>query len=210
MKIYISGKIGERVISERTRRKFQEAEQHLKSLGHEVFNPASENWQLILESLVFSKPADDETMKLGWYQEVLDLCLQELAKCEGVLVLPDWRQSPGAKAEVAYAKALNLPVYEKAPNGRLFEIETDVVIRKQWGRMDTMTVGQLIHKLSEHSSDIDVCIAADFMLGEPFEQSFGKHVTGNIIDILVDSDYSADKGYRLLLDAAFSCSLSFD
>lgn len=42
MKVYISGKIGEVVISEATRKKFAKAEEMLKAKGYEVFNPCDE------------------------------------------------------------------------------------------------------------------------------------------------------------------------
>ena len=44
MKVYISGKIGEEVISEATRQKFAKAEEMLKAKGYEVFNPCDERW----------------------------------------------------------------------------------------------------------------------------------------------------------------------
>ena len=48
MKVYISGKIGEEVISEATRQKFAKAEEMLKAKGYEVFNPCDERWQRTL------------------------------------------------------------------------------------------------------------------------------------------------------------------
>lgn len=45
MRIYISGKIGEMVIGEATRQKFDKAQKELEAKGHEVFNPTSEEWQ---------------------------------------------------------------------------------------------------------------------------------------------------------------------
>ena len=45
MTIYISGKIGETVVSEATRKKFAEAQHLLEEEGFEVFNPTSEEWQ---------------------------------------------------------------------------------------------------------------------------------------------------------------------
>ena len=39
MKVYISGKIGEAVISDETRQKFDAAEKMLQDKGYRVFNP---------------------------------------------------------------------------------------------------------------------------------------------------------------------------
>ena len=40
-KVYISGKIGEEVLSEATRQKFASAEKFLKAKGYKVFNPTT-------------------------------------------------------------------------------------------------------------------------------------------------------------------------
>ena len=40
-KVYISGKIGEEVLSDATREKFARAEDMLRSKGYDVFNPTT-------------------------------------------------------------------------------------------------------------------------------------------------------------------------
>ena len=73
MKVYISGKIGEEVLSEATRQKFAKAEQMLKAKGFETFNPTTSGLGAHAESL--AKAADYKTT---FYQEIL-LC--DLATC---------------------------------------------------------------------------------------------------------------------------------
>ena len=43
------------------------------------------------------------------YVEVMDRCLRELAKCDGVVFCGDWSLSPGCRVEVQTAKRLQLP-----------------------------------------------------------------------------------------------------
>ena len=91
MKIYIAGKItGDKDY----RTKFLKAEEKIRNMGHSVMNPA---W--ILESPEFDW---EDYMKVsGAMQKV----------CNAVLLLPDWKQSRGAKKEYESAMYLGQPVY---------------------------------------------------------------------------------------------------
>ena len=107
MKVYISGKIGEEVISEGTRRKFARAEEMLRAKGYEVFNPASESYQAALEvnyGIAKANGLIDETM--GRYAYFLQKDIWELEKCDAVYFLDDWFKSPGANVEHSYAMAV--------------------------------------------------------------------------------------------------------
>lgn len=110
-KVYISGKIGEEVLSDVTRKKFAKAEELLKSKGYEVFNPTRSG---------FGKIADEkvrhETMlghKTSWYAEVMKLDLMALSFCDTICMLADWTDSPGATVEYYFAKALGLEIIYK-------------------------------------------------------------------------------------------------
>lgn len=73
---------------------FNAAAAVLRAEGKTVFNPA----ELGLGS-------DD-------YREALTACLAWIcAEAEAMVVLPGWENSPGARAEVATAKALGIKVY---------------------------------------------------------------------------------------------------
>ena len=48
MEVYISGKIGEEVISDATREKFERKKKYLRKKGFDVFNPCNEAWQRAL------------------------------------------------------------------------------------------------------------------------------------------------------------------
>ncbi len=109
MKVYISGKIGEEVISEATRQKFARAEEMLKAKGYEVFNPCDERWQKILKR----EYEGDSYVKSPWlagkfpdfYAYVLLRDLMVLSTKDAAFFLYDWDNSPGAQSEHSFAMA---------------------------------------------------------------------------------------------------------
>lgn len=109
MKVYISGKIGEDVISEETRQKFARAEAMLKAKGYEVFNPCDERWQKILKR----EYEGDKYVKSPWlactFPDFYTYCLLRdlmvLSTKDAILMLEDWDQSSGALTEFDFAKA---------------------------------------------------------------------------------------------------------
>lgn len=102
-RIYISGKIGEEVISEATRQKFAKAEQMLKEVfGEEnvtIINPACDYIQDAIKMHYSMKGVNP------WYEETLLYMLHWLETCSAIYMLPDFLDSPGAKAEHAFAIA---------------------------------------------------------------------------------------------------------
>ena len=106
MKIYISGKIGEEVISDATRRKFARAEEMLKAKGYEVINPASQKWQDLLRcSMLFEERKGHYVGDSYSFALVTDL-LSIWEDCDAVYFLKDWMLSPGANAEYDFAWAI--------------------------------------------------------------------------------------------------------
>ena len=206
MKVYISGKIGEEVISEFTRRKFARAEEMLKGKGHEVFNPTKSGLGIYAEKIAMT--ADFAT---SFYQEILLLDLAQLSRCDAVLVLPDWHRSPGAKVEIMLAMALGKPIYYEAPNGRLFTLNFDVrkIIEYQ-EPAKALTVGEVIEKLLHFTPDTPMVMSADFMLGEPFEQSFDRQIHGPVYEVRANDDLRVNCGMTAVLDAYMSCIIHFD
>ena len=100
MKVSISGKIGEEVLSEATREKFARAQRMLEAKGYEVFNPTTSGLGAHAESL--AKAADYKT---SFYQEILLCDLAQLAQCDAIYMLADWALSNGANVELDFAKA---------------------------------------------------------------------------------------------------------
>ena len=133
MRVYISGKIGENWAGAATREKFAKAEAYLKALGHTIFNPTtsglgeSAEALRILQVRVHSDGDYAQCYMLqhyemrSWYSGILLLDLDELSWCDAICLLPDWRQSPGARVELAYAQAIGLKIYELSQYQTLIE-----------------------------------------------------------------------------------------
>ena len=133
-RIYISGKISEEVISEATRQKFAKAEELLKEcFGEEnvtIINPACDYIRDALKMHYSMKGVNP------WYEETLLYMLHWLESCTAIYMLPDFLDSPGAKAEHAFAIATKKKIFyadelfkngtlrtESFPNNRLPEVK---------------------------------------------------------------------------------------
>ena len=109
MIVYISGKIGEEVISDATREKFARAEEMLKAKGYQVFNPCDERWQKILwreyehDSYVKSPWLTDKFPDFYAYCLLRDLMV--LSTKDAIYMLADWTESDGANVELDFARA---------------------------------------------------------------------------------------------------------
>ena len=97
MRVYISGKIGEEVLSEATRQKFAQAEKTLQARGFETFNPTTSG---------FGKTAEEDAERNGstFWEEIILYDLNILKRCDAIYLLEDYKDSPGALTEVSYAK----------------------------------------------------------------------------------------------------------
>lgn len=106
MKVYISGKIGEEVISDETRAKFAAAERLMLKRGHGVFNPTDPDWIECLRQNYRSAVESFGNEVVPKYEYILLKDIVKLSKADAIYMLADWRQSPGARAEYAFASAV--------------------------------------------------------------------------------------------------------
>lgn len=104
MKVYISGKIGEEVLSDATREKFAKAERELRGWDFDTFNPTTSGLGHQAEELAKQNGTD-------FYTEIMKLDLKELRWCDAIYMLKDWGDSPGAKVEKAEAERLGMAVW---------------------------------------------------------------------------------------------------
>lgn len=106
--IYISGKIGEKVLSKATIDKFRVAQERLLSEGWNVVNPTSENFQQKAKENVLIEEFKWRTFKdaeFDWYAWLLLWDMHALVLCDAIYMLKDWKESNGATAEYYFAKA---------------------------------------------------------------------------------------------------------
>lgn len=85
IRVYIAGKVtGERI--DHCTMKFGAAQKRLEALGYEVINPLTvvNDWQT------------------PWH-DAMKLCFNKLIECDGIHLLPDWKESRGARIEAAIA-----------------------------------------------------------------------------------------------------------
>lgn len=114
MKIYISGKIGEDVISDATREKFARAEKYLRKNGFDVFNPCNEAWQRALKrgyKIQSFESGGIPANAIPFYDYVLLRDLMALSLKDAIFLLSDWEDSPGAKNEFAFACATKKRIF---------------------------------------------------------------------------------------------------
>ena len=98
MMLYLAGKM--RGLPGLNHGAFTKGAAALRAAGHTVFNPAENGLSASNEDVRRFLAVD-----LAW-----------ITGCaEGVIVLPGWEASRGARAEVATAHAIELPVCELAP-----------------------------------------------------------------------------------------------
>ena len=104
MRVYISGKIGEEVLSDATRRKFARAERELRSWDFDVFNPTTSGLGERAEELAKANGTD-------FYTEIMKMDLAALEWCDAIYLLRDWEDSPGAIREKEEAERLGLAIW---------------------------------------------------------------------------------------------------
>ena len=91
---------------------FNEAAEHLRKLGYEVFNPAEAD----VERDGFDPTKDDAEPFLHYMQRDLP----EVMASDGIAVLPGWKDSKGACLEVKVARECGLRVIDAKTGGPYF------------------------------------------------------------------------------------------
>lgn len=105
MRVYISGKIGEEVISDATRQKFARAEEMLRAKGYDVLNPSDAWNQILLKNSLSRERAMGYDGDFYSFALMTDL-VSIWRDCDAVYFLEDWENSPGAQSEHSFAMAI--------------------------------------------------------------------------------------------------------
>lgn len=90
MRLYVSGPVTG--MADLNRPAFERAAAVLEAAGHSALLP---HW--------FVPPGSD-------WQSAMRRCVETLARCDGVALLPGWERSRGANAECDLAIAIGMPV----------------------------------------------------------------------------------------------------
>ena len=90
MRLYISGKISG---NDNYKADFAAARHQLENAGYDVCDPTT-----------FDFPED-----IAW-AKAMKYDIREMMQCDGVALLPDWENSPGARLEEKLARDLGIPV----------------------------------------------------------------------------------------------------
>lgn len=110
-KIYIAGKISGLPFKE-TAIKFAEAYAQIQSMKFEPVNPI----EIVQDAMVIDNKllsvAGDEIWK-----EAMKICIKKLIECDGIILLPDWKESRGAFLEYKISVALEIPIFHYTPKG---------------------------------------------------------------------------------------------
>ncbi|MCL2291209.1 MAG: DUF4406 domain-containing protein [Bacteroidetes bacterium] len=91
MKVYIAGKVTGLNLADAFV-KFGTAEFQLKQAGYDVVNPmriCSQSWS---------------------WEKCMKACIMGLVQCDAIYLLPDWKESEGARLEYYIAKKLKLKI----------------------------------------------------------------------------------------------------
>jgi hypothetical protein len=135
MKLYIAGPMTG--VPEYNYPLFNQVARLLRGRGYEVVNPAELDaiTQDELEELDAAPPGGlGDGSALPAY---LRRDFRELVWCDGIVLLPQWRSSPGANAELGVARFMGLDVYTWSDKWELVDSEalpTEGVVRETWHR----------------------------------------------------------------------------
>lgn len=97
---------------------FEEAAADLRSRGFSVISPAELDEERGMEPDPDGTPLPEDE-----YLNVLAQDKEELEECDGVVCLPGWHESRGAREEIRHARSLGMPVYRYSKSDPLPPLE---------------------------------------------------------------------------------------
>lgn len=116
---------------------FDEAEEHLLSLGYEVVSPAQLDREAGFDESTWPVDPDYDWKDLSkisggfTLHETIQRDLDALKQCTGIYMLDGWENSTGAKAELHLAKWLGLDVlYQTEPR----KVDGQTVVNEEGGK----------------------------------------------------------------------------
>lgn len=116
MRIYIAGKITG-LVYEDALRAFAEAAAELTRLGHEAVNPMKGSLPSSASLQSFGNSVNSD----NWTAE-MERCIPELLQCEAIYLLPNWKESTGARIEKVIAEHSKMLILTAGFKGRRGEV----------------------------------------------------------------------------------------
>lgn len=182
-KVYLSGRMSG-LEEEEFKAIFKEAEDELIEMGYEVINPCEIDYT-----------TED-------YAGQLLIALGELAKCDAIYLLENWKESNGARCEYWFAKGMGLEImsYEKDKDKEVQELKS--LIETANGRLtellsDESDIRNSTYKLLENAKEYtDYTTWVDGEIMDFVEEFmwFSRHETVDYEDVLSMMDDELDDG----------------
>ena len=131
-RLYLSGPMGG--IKDLNFPAFHDAAKRLRKSGFDILNPAE------LDAKI---PKDQ---RAGWtWSDYLRRDIAVLMGCSGIVTLPGWEASRGARLEVSTAKSLGMSVFGYFPVGRSKAVVTTEIEIDEKPEPVTAEAGRLVH-----------------------------------------------------------------
>lgn len=80
----------------------------LPDLNYPAFNAVAEQFRA--KGFLVENPAENPAPECGTWQAYMRMSVRQIADCDGLVLLPNWHNSRGARAEFRLATDLMLPV----------------------------------------------------------------------------------------------------
>lgn len=123
MRLYIAGKM--RGVPFFGFPAFDQMRDDLLAAGHDPISPADHDREMGLDPTAYPEGEWGEVCPADFLKDAFAWDLAQVCQADGVVVLPGWEDSKGARLEVTVARDRGVPVYTFTPASGLSLITTD-------------------------------------------------------------------------------------
>ncbi len=100
---------------------FDQATEEWRAEGHTVINPAEMDRKMGIDATVWDTL--DERGRNSLMRTVFAADFTALCHCDGIVLLPGWEKSRGARVELAIAQLLRMQVFDASRGNRMRHLE---------------------------------------------------------------------------------------
>lgn len=105
---------------------FDQAAAEWRADGHTVINPAEMDREMGIDSTVWETL--DERGRNSLMRKVFAADFTALCQCDGIVLLPGWEKSRGARVELSIAQLLRMQVFDAHNGNRMRHLEHTEVL----------------------------------------------------------------------------------